>query len=210
MARRLRAPAAPARFKAAMLRPRRDFTGPARGGPFGQELNLPAFRINHRVMIRYSLRCAEDHRFDSWFASGDAFESLRAAGMLSCAVCGSSSVEKALMAPTVRAGGDPAAGPDRGDPPGPRLQRSAEPTCPPGLSAPAHPAERALAELRRRIEAHSTYVGRDFARQARAIHAGEQEGGAIHGQADAREARALAEEGVPILPLPIPVRGKSN
>ena len=53
-------------------------------------------------MIRYSLKCANDHEFDSWFASAGAFEKLRAAGMVACSVCGTSDVEKALMAPAVQ------------------------------------------------------------------------------------------------------------
>ncbi|WP_297772200.1 DUF1178 family protein, partial [uncultured Roseovarius sp.] len=53
-------------------------------------------------MIQFSLRCDADHQFDSWFQSADAFDTLQKAGMISCAICGSKSVEKALMAPRVR------------------------------------------------------------------------------------------------------------
>ena len=101
-------------------------------------------------MIRYALRCDQAHRFDSWFGSGADFDRLRDAGLLACAVCGSTAVEKDLMAPNVAA---------------PR-----RPSAP--LSAPASPAEQALAELRRRIEAESEDVGRDFAAEARRIHEG--------------------------------------
>ena len=53
-------------------------------------------------MIKFTLKCDRDHRFDSWFASADAFDKLNKSGMVTCAVCGSSHVEKALMAPNVR------------------------------------------------------------------------------------------------------------
>ena len=55
-------------------------------------------------MIRYALKCAEGHSFESWFQSASAYDKLAAAGMVTCAVCGSSSVEKAIMAPRVRPG----------------------------------------------------------------------------------------------------------
>ena len=53
-------------------------------------------------MIQYSLKCAYDHSFDSWFASADAYDKLAENGMVSCAVCGSTKVSKAIMAPRVR------------------------------------------------------------------------------------------------------------
>lgn len=55
-------------------------------------------------MIKYSLRCAEGHDFESWFASADAYDALAEAGRLSCAVCGHAGVEKAMMAPRIAAG----------------------------------------------------------------------------------------------------------
>ncbi|RYH01112.1 DUF1178 family protein [Salipiger sp. IMCC34102] len=52
-------------------------------------------------MIRYTLQCDKGHRFDSWFASSDAFDTLRRAGHLSCETCGSTRVDKSLMAPRI-------------------------------------------------------------------------------------------------------------
>lgn len=130
-------------------------------------------------MIRYALRCDKGHRFDSWFGSGADFERLLGAGMISCAVCGGSAIEKELMAPSVSGG---ATAPD--------------------LSAPASPAEQALAELRRRIEAESEDVGRDFAAEARRIHDGDAPARPIIGEARAADARALIEDGIPVAPLP--------
>ena len=53
-------------------------------------------------MIRFNLKCDQDHQFESWFASNAAFESLQATGMLNCAICGSAKVAKSLMAPSVQ------------------------------------------------------------------------------------------------------------
>ena len=130
-------------------------------------------------MIRFSLRCDQAHRFDSWFGSSADFDRLLGAGLVACAVCGSSDIAKDLMAPAV-AGAAP------------------EPT----LSGPPSPAEQALAELRRRIEAQSEDVGRNFAREARRIHEGLAPERAIIGEARPAEARALIEDGIPVAPLP--------
>ncbi|MGC9419888.1 MAG: DUF1178 family protein [Rhodovulum sp.] len=144
-------------------------------------------------MIRYALSCAEGHRFESWFQSADAFDSLQAAGMVTCAVCGGTQVEKSLMAP--RIGGDATPAEDRPDRP---------------LSKPASPAEQALAELKRKIEAESDYVGLRFAHEAREMHAGLAPRRAIHGEAKLDEAKKLIEEGVPIAPLPFTPGRKTN
>lgn len=144
-------------------------------------------------MIRYTLRCSEGHRFESWFASGAECDRLGTAGLLTCAVCGGTSVEKDLMAPNVGSGGaGRATAPEDAD---------ARP-----LSAPASPAEQALRELRQRIEAVSEDVGRGFAAEARRIHEGLAPARPIIGEARPTEARALLEDGVPIAPLPWPAR----
>ena len=108
--------------------------------------------------------------------------------MVACAVCGGSGVEKAIMTPRVSSG-DAKAGP---------------------LSAPASPAEQALAEIRRKIESESDYVGRDFVREARAIHDGEAPERSIYGEARLDEARKLVEDGVRVAPLPFMPNRKSN
>lgn len=152
-------------------------------------------------MIRFSLRCAEGHGFDSWFASAAAFDALAAAGRLECAVCGGTQVDKAPMAPAVATGGaasgDRAGAPDRpgGRHGGPAPNR-------PFSGPPEHPVEVALAALRRHVEENSDYVGLDFAAEARAIHEGRSPERAIHGEARPDEARRLLEDGVPVAPLP--------
>lgn len=145
-------------------------------------------------MIRFALRCAEGHRFESWFASGAEFDRLQAGGLLACAVCGDARLEKDLMAPSVSSG----------------ASSGSERDAPVSLSAPASPAEQALAELRRRVEAASENVGRDFAAEARRIHAGEAPARPIIGEARPAEARALIEDGVPIAPLPWGAARKAN
>ncbi|SNR50998.1 DUF1178 family protein [Puniceibacterium sediminis] len=140
-------------------------------------------------MIQYSLKCASDHRFDSWFQSADAFDKLRRNKLISCAVCGSDSVEKAIMAP--------------------RVNNSA-PAVDRALSTAKSPAEQALADIRKHIETTSDYVGQDFAREARAIHDGDAPERPIWGEARADEARKLIEDGVPVAALPFLPTRKTN
>ena len=52
-------------------------------------------------MIQFTLKCANDHHFESWFQSGTAFDKLLASSMVSCSVCGTTDVNKAMMAPRV-------------------------------------------------------------------------------------------------------------
>jgi len=67
-----------------------------------------------------------------------------------------------------------------------------------------------LQALRAEVEANSDYVGRDFVQQARAMHLGELPERAIHGEAKLAEAKALIDEGVPVLPLPFIPKAKTN
>ena len=134
-------------------------------------------------MIKYSLNCQKGHQFDSWFSSGADFERLNGAGMVSCAVCGETGVEKAIMAPRV-------ATKSKGD------------TPVPSLSAPASVAEQAFTELRKKIEASSEDVGDRFAEEARKIHSGDAPERAIIGQARVQDAKKLIDDGIPVAPLP--------
>ena len=158
-------------------------------------------------MIQFSLKCSNDHRFDSWFQSSDAYDKLERAGLVSCAICGVTSVSKAVMAPRVRPARNAAPTP-------PDLPARSAPTAPaataPTPAAPAHPAAEALAALKKHIEAHSDYVGQDFAREARAIHDGTAPDRAIYGEARPEDARRLIEDGVPIAPLPFIPRRNTN
>ena len=150
-------------------------------------------------MIQFSLKCSDGHTFDSWFQSADAFDKLSASGMVVCAVCGSSDVTKAIMAPRVRPARSAAkpTEPGKAPEPGP-------------LSAPSNPAEQALAEMRKHVEENSDYVGMKFAEEARAMHNGDAPERSIYGEARLDEAKSLIEDGVPVAPLPFRPQRKTN
>lgn len=154
-------------------------------------------------MIQYALKCSEGHHFDSWFQNAEAFDKLRQTGMVTCAVCGSEKVEKAIMAPRVRPARSAAT---------PPVETPTPPSAPAPtpLSEPAGAAEQALAELKKQVEANSDYVGADFAKEARAMHTGDAPERSIYGEANAEEAKSLIEDGVPVTPLPFLPGRKTN
>lgn len=136
-------------------------------------------------MIVFDLRCAAGHVFEAWFASSAAYGEQAGAGQVRCPICDDARIEKAVMAPAI-----PAKGNRRPDAPSPAAMKAA-------LQAMAASQAKALES--------STWVGIAFAEQAREMHAGEREQATIHGQATMADAMALADEGVPIAPLPFPV-----
>ncbi|MGH1465183.1 MAG: DUF1178 family protein [Cognatishimia sp.] len=151
-------------------------------------------------MIQYSLKCAQNHRFDSWFQSANAFDKLKSAGMVSCPVCADTKIEKAIMAPRVRPARTASVECERSD--------DVKQTKP--LSSPASPPEQALAEFKKLVESNSDYVGDNFADEARAIHTGNAPDRAIYGEANAQDAKSLIDDGIPVAPLPFRPKRKSN
>ena len=140
-------------------------------------------------MIKFTLRCENDHGFESWFPDGESFEAQARRGLLSCPACQSRRVGKGVMAPAVLGGA---------------REIDAEPkSVPVALLDERQSRLREMARaLRREVEANTIDVGKDFARAARAIHDGEAPERPIRGQASPAEARALMEEGIGVMPLP--------
>lgn len=163
-------------------------------------------------MIRYTLKCRQDHSFESWFKSASAFETLQSAGQLSCPQCGSPEVAKSLMAPQVSTART-ADAPENQDTEKEHAT-TPTPTTPPAQQSIDTPkssqAKASLSEMRDHIEKNSDYVGSDFTKQARAMNDGEAPTRSIYGEAKLEDAKALIKEGVPILPLPFMPKRKLN
>ncbi|ABG31751.1 DUF1178 domain-containing protein [Roseobacter denitrificans] len=141
-------------------------------------------------MIQYALKCDEGHQFESWFQSASAFDALAKSGHLSCAVCGSTDVAKAIMSPRVSSNAD-----------APKV---------PALTSEQSDSEKALAALRKHVEDNADYVGSNFAQEARSMYLGATPERAIYGEANGTEAKALIEDGVPVAPLPFLPNRKAN
>lgn len=139
-------------------------------------------------MIRYALRCSQGHAFESWFKSAQAFDALVSAGHVTCAECGSVDVSKALMTPRVVAKADAVA---KSESDKPEVDKDV-----------------AIAQMRKQVEENSTYVGGKFAQAARDMHEGTSPETSIYGEASLTEAKALMEDGVPVVPLPFKPKQK--
>ena len=142
-------------------------------------------------MIKYALACAQAHEFESWFPSSEAFETQRKRGFVTCPYCDSAKVEKQIMAPSVarkdKAPDHPVPGP--------------QPVA--VLSEREQEIRAALRALRDHVMRNAENVGKGFVEEARKMHYGETEERSIYGEADLAEARALLEEGIDVLPLPL-------
>ena len=135
-------------------------------------------------MIRFSLICDHDHEFEAWFRSNDDFDRQKKRGFVDCPTCGSTKVQKALMAPAVSTG---------------RKQEKI-------ALAMNEMQKKAMAEMKalsEKIRENADYVGDKFAEEARKIHFGETEARGIYGEATLDEAKSLAEDGVGFMPIPV-------
>jgi hypothetical protein len=158
-------------------------------------------------MIRYTLRCDRDHTFESWFQDSAAYDSQAKRKLVSCPVCDSVKVEKAIMAPRIVS----KKGRDRTEPvPAPAPTPAAEAPTPvpapgatPLLMAQERELRAKLKELRDHIVKNADNVGEKFPNEARKMHYGEIEHRPIYGEASPEEAKSLIDEGVEVSPLPV-------
>ncbi len=134
------------------------------------------------TMIKYSLKCSNNHYFESWFKSVSDYDRLEAANLLSCTICESSQIQKELMAPNV-----------------PAKNRA-------GHSPEFETAVKAAKESLKGAK----NVGWQFANEARAIHYGDKEEKPIYGRTEPSEALDLIKEGINIAPLPFDPDAKDN
>ena len=150
-------------------------------------------------MIHYNLRCERDHAFESWFQSSSAYESQEKRKLVNCPVCGSTKVERAIMAPQIvsKKGREPAV-----PPPAP-VAEVTPPASTPLLMAQERELRVKLKELRDHIVKNADNVGERFPVEARKMHYGDIEHRPIYGEASPEEARSLIEEGVEVSPLPV-------
>jgi hypothetical protein len=143
-------------------------------------------------MIAYDFCCDKDHSFEMWFKDAATYERQAKRKLISCGICGSTKVKKALSAPAIS---------------GTRSQNKAAPELPKAYAT--HPEAQKiaalmgqLAELRKQVEANADDVGDRFAEEARKIHYGEVEKRNIYGEASDADAEALAEEGIEFARIP--------
>jgi hypothetical protein len=154
-------------------------------------------------MIRYALHCDRAHEFESWFQSSSAYDSQVKRKLVACPVCGSTKVDKAIMAPRIvgKKGRDRAEGPETAvAPTSTEVPQQPAPTS--LMMAQERELRAKLKELRDHIVKNADNVGERFANEARAMHYGDKEHRPIYGEASPDEAKSLIDEGIEVSPLP--------
>ena len=159
------------------------------------------------------LQCSQGHRFEGWFGSQGDYDAQRARGLVTCPVCNDSEIVKKLSAPRLNLGQAAAAGKASAHPTAPADAGLPNPTDAMALPAPSltstdvasvQQLQAAMLHMVRHVMAHTEDVGPQFAEEARKIHYGEKEERSIRGQATREETEALIEEGIDVVPLPLP------
>lgn len=149
------------------------------------------------------LQCSNGHVFEGWFASHEDFTSQHERGLLCCPVCEDVQIIKRLSAPRLNLGANPpvaaASGPDAAN-----GGLVAADTSQMTAQMSVEQMQAAWMKMVRHVMTHTEDVGNRFAQEARKIHQGQSPERGIRGQATRAETEALLEEGIEILPLPIP------
>lgn len=136
-------------------------------------------------MIKYKLKCAQNHEFEAWFPSIDAFDEQKANRLIICPYCATTQVEKAIMAPSIKK-----------DVETPEQTMTSAPELVP------EPLKELMKGWREHIAKNYDYVGDKFAEEAREIHENGDKERLIYGETTPNEARELIEDGINIAPLP--------
>jgi hypothetical protein len=141
----------------------------------------------------FDLQCSAHHVFEGWFASEEDYAGQVERGLLECPLCADKTVHKLPSAPRLNFGAVEA----------PQATVGAEKQAV-VAGDPAQALQAAYLQLARRIVSETEDVGERFAEEARKIHYGETEERGIRGQATREETESLLEEGIAVLPLPLP------
>ena len=174
-----------------------------------------------------NLQCAGMHNFEGWFGSEEDYQSQRERDLVACPLCADTQVRKLPSAPRLNLG---AAEPRNSKPEIQTEEVSANAGAGAGTAAPAphlpavttqaaesaaaslaqvHPetvqmVQEAWMKMVKHVIANTEDVGQNFAEEARKMHYGESEERNIRGQASIEETQDLLEEGIEVMPLPVP------
>ena len=134
-------------------------------------------------MIKYNLKCENEHEFESWFSNSDEFEKLNLKGLLECIYCPSKKIKKSIMAPMVS------------------FSKKDEVQIE-TINKKLKDEKNKLMNLRRYIEKNFEFVGADFSKKVREVYYDKKNKKAIYGTTTLKEREELAEEGIDLLSIP--------
>ena len=134
-------------------------------------------------MIKYNLKCQNEHEFESWFSNSSEFENLNKKKLLECIYCSSKIIEKSIMAPMISNSKN-------------KEYRLNE------INRNLKNEKKELQQLRKYIEKNFEYVGKDFSRKVREVFYDKKSKKAIYGTSTPDERKELAEEGIDLVSIP--------
>jgi len=134
-------------------------------------------------MIKYNLKCHNNHEFESWFSNSKEFDKLSKQELLECIFCSSKKINKSLMAPTI-------------------LNSKEENNNIDIINKNFKDEKNKLLNLRKYIEKNFDYVGKEFSKKAREVYYDKKSKKAFYGTTTATEREELAEEGIDLLSIP--------
>ena len=134
-------------------------------------------------MIKYNLKCQNNHEFESWFSDSQEFEKLNKKNLLECIYCESKDIRKSIMAPMVSV-----------------LKEKDDEIK--KLNRNFKNKKESLINLRKYIEKNFEYVGKDFSKKVREIYYDKKNNKTIYGSTTLKERKELSEEGIDLLSIP--------
>tara|TARA_B100000242_G_scaffold288566_1_gene256988 strand:+ start:402 stop:824 length:423 start_codon:yes stop_codon:yes gene_type:complete len=134
-------------------------------------------------MIKYNLKCQNNHEFESWFSDSDEFEKLEKKKLLECIYCSSKKIKKSIMAPMVSVINEK----------NNEIQK---------LNKQFKNEKEKLIKLRNYVEKNFEYVGENFSKKIREIYYDKKSNKTIYGTTTLREREELKEEGIDLLSIP--------
>ena len=134
-------------------------------------------------MIKYNLKCQNDHEFESWFSNSKEYDKLNKKGLLECIFCSSKKSNKSLMAPTI-------------------LNLKVKDKKIETNNDEFKKKTNKLLNLRKYIEKNFDYVGKDFSKKVREVYYDKKNKKTIYGTTTPKEREELSEEGIDLLSIP--------
>ena len=133
-------------------------------------------------MIKYNLKCQNEHEFESWFSNSEEFEKLKNKGLLECIYCNSKKIKKSIMSPMISSSRN--------------KKDSSE------INEAFKNEKNKLLFLRKYIENNFDYVGKDLTKKVREFYYDKKSKKGIYGTASPEEREELAEEGIDLISIP--------
>ena len=134
-------------------------------------------------MIKYNLKCHQDHEFESWFSNSKEFDNLNKKKLLECIYCSSKKISKSIMAPMISNSK--------------KNEKKIE-----IINQDLKNEKNQLLKLRKYIEKNFDFVGKDFSKKVREVYYDKKSKKAIYGTASKKEREELADEGIDLLSIP--------